>query len=101
MAQRPGPPTRAPRLRPPQQRDAVRALFYGDAPHRLAGAQQSLLAALTRAGEFGLDPHLVFPAPGVFEQACRDGGLRVTVLPAPPAFQSFGKALLEISWTAQ
>ncbi len=79
----------------------MRALFFGDTPHRLAGAQKQLLAALLLAPEFGVDPHIVFPAAGAFEGACREAGLRVTVLDAPPAFQSFGKALLKKSWLGQ
>ena len=79
----------------------MRALFFGDVPHRLAGAQKSLLAALRHVTEFGVEPSVVFPADGVFVQACRAAGLRVRILPAPPAFQSFGRALTRLGWAGQ
>lgn len=75
----------------------MRAVFFGDVPHRIAGAQKSLLSAVVMAQEHGLEPVLVFPAAGAFEERCRREGLRVHVLDGPPSFQVFGKALLRAS----
>src|SRR5215211_4085224 len=71
----------------------IRAVFFGDTPHRLAGAQRSLIAVLPVMREFGVDPTVVVPGDGVFVDACRAADLRVHVLPAPPAFQMFGRSL--------
>jgi glycosyltransferase involved in cell wall biosynthesis len=80
---------------------SLRALFFGDVPHRIAGAQKSLLTAVLRAREYGLEPVMVFPAEGAFEKKCRADGLRVHVLPGPPSFSVFGKALLRKSLVDQ
>jgi glycosyltransferase involved in cell wall biosynthesis len=80
---------------------ALRALFFGDVPHRIAGAQKSLLTAVLAAREHGLEPTMVFPAEGAFEKKCRAEGLRVRVLPGPPSFALFGKALLRKSLADQ
>jgi L-malate glycosyltransferase len=80
---------------------ALRALFYGDVPHRIAGGQKSLLTAVLKAREFGLDPVMVFPGEGAFEKKCRAEGLRVRLSPGPPSFNVFGKALLRKSLAAQ
>jgi len=79
----------------------LRALFFGDVPHRIAGAQKSLLSAVLGARRFGLDPAMVFPGEGAFEQRCRAEGLRVHVLAGPPSFAVFGKALLRKSYAEQ
>ena len=79
----------------------MKALFFGDVPHRIAGAQKSLLSAVKMARDFGLDPVMVFPAEGAFEKRCRDEGVRVRVLPGPPSFSVFGKALLRKSKAEQ
>ncbi len=79
----------------------LRALFFGDVPHRLAGAQKSLLLSLSRLAAHGVEPVVAFPATGLFEQACRGAGLRVRIVDSPPAFQSFGKALMRMSVTQQ
>lgn len=79
----------------------VRAVFFGDAPHRVAGAQKSLLTAVSAARAHGLDPVMVFPAEGAFERLCRAEGLAVRVLPGPPSFSVFGKALLRGSMLDQ
>lgn len=78
-----------------------RVIFYGDAPHRIAGAQKSLLTAVLMGREHGLDPVMVFPAEGPFEKKCRAEGLAVRVLPGPPSFSVFGKALLRASMAEQ
>lgn len=75
----------------------LRAVFFGDVPHRIAGAQKSLLTAVRHAQRFGLEPVMVFPAQGAFEERCRADGLRVHVLAGPPSFSVFGKALLRQS----
>lgn len=79
----------------------MRAIFFGDVPHRMAGAQRSLLAALRHVADLGLDPTVVFPGEGLFADACREAGLRVRVLPAPPSFHSFGRALTRIGVASQ
>jgi glycosyltransferase involved in cell wall biosynthesis len=75
----------------------MRALFFGDVPHRIAGAQKSLLTAVLKGRAFGLEPTMVFASGGAFEQKCRDEGLRVRLLPGPDTFTVFGKALLRQS----
>lgn len=77
-------------------RGLTRAFFFGDTPHRLAGAQRSLLAGVLASRAHGVEPVMVFPAGGAFPDACRAAGLRVRVLDAPPAFHSFGRALLRL-----
>lgn len=44
---------------------------------------------------------MVFPAEGLFADRCRSEGLPVEVLDAPPAFTTFGKALLRKSLVGQ
>lgn len=75
----------------------MRALFFGDVPHRIAGGQKSLLTAIVAARDFGLDPVMVFPGPGAFVEKCRAADLRVHILEGPPSFTLFGKALLRKS----
>lgn len=74
----------------------MRALFFLDTPHRVAGAQRSLLAAVTQARELGLDPLMVLPTDGLFGDTCRAAGLETRVLEGGAAFRSFGKALLRL-----
>ncbi|MBK8252335.1 MAG: hypothetical protein IPK82_06665 [Polyangiaceae bacterium] len=75
----------------------MRALFFGDVPHRIAGGQKSLLTAIAAARDVGLDPVMVFPGPGAFVEKCRAADLRVHILEGPPSFTLFGKALLRKS----
>ena len=75
----------------------VKALFFGDTPHRLAGAQRSLLAALRRIGEHGIDPLVVFPAGGAVVDAYREAGVPVRIVEAPPVYTSFNKQVLRLS----
>ncbi len=79
----------------------MRTVFYCDAPHRIAGAQKSLLTAVAAARSFGLEPTMVFPAEGAFEVKCRSEGVRTVVLSGPPSFTLFGKALLRKSLLGQ
>jgi len=74
----------------------MKVLFYGDYQNRVGGAQKSLLAALERIGNHGIEAVLTFPGRGAFEQLCRDRGIDVRVLEGPPAFQTFGKVLLNL-----
>jgi glycosyltransferase involved in cell wall biosynthesis len=74
----------------------MRAAFYVDSPHRLAGSQRSLLAALGRVHEHGVEPVVVVPGTGLFVDACRTRGIEVSVLPGSEAYQSFGRALLRM-----
>jgi len=75
----------------------VKILFFGDTPHRLAGAQKSLLVSLTSISELGIEPVVAFPFEGIFEGACRKAGLDVRIVPSPPALHSFGRALMRLS----
>ncbi len=75
----------------------VRVLFFGDTPHRLAGAQRSLLAALTRIGSHGIEPLVIFPGPGAVEEAYRAAGVPTRIVDAPPALLLFNKRLLAMS----
>ncbi|NUP07109.1 MAG: glycosyltransferase family 4 protein [Polyangiaceae bacterium] len=79
----------------------MRVLFFGDVPHRLAGAQKSLLLSLTRIGVHGIEPVVVFPFDGIFAQACRDAGLDVRLLDSPPSMQAFNRQLLHASTFAK
>jgi glycosyltransferase involved in cell wall biosynthesis len=72
----------------------VRALFFGDTPHRLAGAQRSLMAALTRLGAHGIEPLVIFPGPGAVEEAYRAAGIETRIVAAPPSLLLFNKQLL-------
>jgi glycosyltransferase involved in cell wall biosynthesis len=74
----------------------MRALFFGDTPHRLAGAQRSLLAAVTAARAHGLEPLMVFPSDGTYPQACRAAGLPVRVVEGTDAYRTFGRKLLRL-----
>ncbi|MFO0555096.1 MAG: glycosyltransferase [Polyangiaceae bacterium] len=75
----------------------MRALFFGESPHRIGGAQKSLLAALRHVRRFGLDPIVAFPAGGVYADAVRQAGLDVRILEAPAAINTYGKALLRLA----
>ncbi len=79
----------------------MRALFFGDVPHRLAGAQKSLLLSLSRLAAHGVEPVVAFPHGGLFEEASRRAGLDVRIVESPPAFQSFGRALMRLSAMGQ
>lgn len=73
----------------------MRALFFVDVPHRLGGAQRSLLASVQGLRGHGIEPHVVFPGPGLCVDAYRAAGLRTTILPGPESLLVFGKKLLE------
>jgi glycosyltransferase involved in cell wall biosynthesis len=74
----------------------TRVAFFLDVPHRMAGAQRSLLAVLPHLHRYGVEPLAVAPAPGMFVDRVREAGVAVTVLDAPAAYQTFGKALLRL-----
>jgi len=75
----------------------VRALFFTDTPIRLAGAQKSLLTAVTRARELGLvDPVMVMPSDGLFREACEALRLEHRVLEGSKAYRTFGRGLLRM-----
>ena len=76
--------------------DPVRVLFFGDTPHRLAGAQRSLLAALTRIGAHGVEPLVIFPGPGAVEEAYRAARVPTRIVEAPPSLLLFNKRLLAL-----
>ncbi len=79
----------------------TRALFFADTPHRLAGGQRSLIAALSVIHEADIVPTVVVPSDGILADACRRAGLAVVVLAAPPAFHAFGRALTRKSIWSQ
>jgi len=75
----------------------VRALFFLETPHRLAGAQRSLLAALSRIHTYGIDPLVVFPGSGSVEEAYRGAGINTRIVPAPPSLMLFNKRFLGLT----
>jgi glycosyltransferase involved in cell wall biosynthesis len=74
----------------------VRALLFVDVPHRLAGAQRSLLAAARGLAAHGVAAKVVFPGPGMCLDAFQATGIPVRIVPAPPALMVFQKKLLRI-----
>ncbi|HEY4122804.1 MAG TPA: glycosyltransferase family 4 protein [Byssovorax sp.] len=80
---------------------STRALFFVDTPHRLAGSQRSLLAALARVNEHGVDPLLVVPADGIVVERARAAGVRVRVVDAPPSFHVYDRRLVDRGWASQ
>ena len=79
----------------------TRAVFFGDTPHRLAGSQRSLLAAVVAAQGGGLEPVMLFPGDGAAPDAFRAAGIRVRIVEGTQAFQTFGKVLLNMSALGQ
>ena len=91
------PPVLVHEARPP-----LRAAFFGDYPHELAGATKSLLSAVVDARDRGLlEPVVVLPAEGVVADVFREGGIEVRILRGSPAYDSFGKALLRLRMQQQ
>lgn len=80
----------------PPPSSPLRALFFVEVPHRVAGAQRSLLAAVRELPALGVEPLVVFPGEGMCVDAFRAAGVRVLVLPAPPSLLVFGKKLLRL-----
>lgn len=74
----------------------MKALFFLDVPHRLAGSQRSLLAAVEGLPALGVEPLIVAPGPGMCLDAFGALGLRTLVLPAPESLLVFGKKLLRV-----
>lgn len=72
----------------------MRVLFFVETPHRLAGSQRSLLAALTRINRHGVTPLAVFPGPGVVEETYRGAGVPTRIVEAPASLLRFNKQLL-------
>jgi glycosyltransferase involved in cell wall biosynthesis len=52
----------------------------------LGGSEWVLLDFVTRAARFGVEPVVVLPKSGPLEDACREGGVPVTVAPADDEF---------------
>ncbi|MFO0552336.1 MAG: glycosyltransferase [Polyangiaceae bacterium] len=75
----------------------MKVLFFGDTPHRVAGAQKSLLAALSRISEYGIEPLVVFPFDHLYPRLCREAGLDVRILPGPPSYHVFNQGLRRLS----
>jgi glycosyltransferase involved in cell wall biosynthesis len=73
---------------------SLRVMFFLETPHRLAGSQRSLMAALTRIRGHGIDPLVVFPGPGQVEEAYRTAGIPTRIVEAPPSLLLFNKRLL-------
>lgn len=74
----------------------LRTLFFLDAPHRLSGAQRSLLTAVRRIADHGVAALVVAPAEGVCVDAFRAAGLDTRVVPAPESLLAFGKRLFRL-----
>lgn len=75
----------------------MRAVFFTDTPIRLAGAQKSLLTAVTRARDLGLvEPIMVMPSGGLFRDACEAHRLEHRVLEGSKAYSTFGRGLLRL-----
>jgi glycosyltransferase involved in cell wall biosynthesis len=70
-------------------------------PHRLNGAQRSLLNLLVGLRERSYRPVVVFSGPGRCVDAYAQEGLDVRVLDVPPAFREYGKAWMRRSYAAQ
>ncbi len=79
----------------------MRALFFVETPHRLAGAQRSLMVALTRVAAHGIEPLAVFPGPGAVEEAYRAAGIPTRIIAAPPSLLLFNKRLLALGARAR
>lgn len=79
----------------------MRAVFYVDTPHRMAGSQRSLLVALQAGRELGLAPLVVTPTGGAFVSACEAASLPVEVLEGSTAYRTFGKKLLRLDGWGQ
>jgi glycosyltransferase involved in cell wall biosynthesis len=83
--------------RAPRATVTVKVVFFGDTPHRLAGAQRSLLASLRPIAAHGIEPLVVFPAGGTVVDAYREAGVPVRILEAPPVYGAFNKQVLGMS----
>lgn len=68
-----------------------RVLFFVETPHRVAGAQRSLLAALGRMGAHGIEPQVIFPGDGACVEAYRAAHIPTRVVPGPPALTMFNR----------
>lgn len=79
----------------------MRAFFFVETPHRLAGAQRSLMVSLTRISNHGIEPLAVFPGPGPVEEAYRESGVPTRVIEAPPSLLLFNKRLLALGTRAR
>lgn len=74
----------------------MRVAFFLDSPHRMTGAQRSLLAAVGVIGDYGISAQVVTPAEGPLPRAFRQAGVEVRCLEAPPAFHVYGKGLFAL-----
>lgn len=75
----------------------MRVVFFLETPHRLAGAQRSLMTALTRIAAHGVDPLVVFPGTGIVEETYRAAGIPTRVVVAPPSLLLFNKRVLQLN----
>src|SRR5690606_19203353 len=62
----------------------LRVAFFVETPHRLTGAPRSLLAALSRIEDYGIDTSVDFRASGTIEEAFSAAGGRTRDAQAPP-----------------
>ena len=71
-------------------------LFFADTPHRMGGAQRSLLAQLSVLPRHGIAPIVVFPAAGrMLDEAAR-ARLETVLLPAPEPLLRYEQRLLAL-----
>lgn len=69
--------------------------------HRFTGSQRQLLKLVKQLPKYGVEPLAVFPGVGPCLKAFREAGIAAFVLPAPPALDVWGKALLRMPRRSQ
>jgi len=74
-----------------------RAMFFVEVPHRVGGAQRSLLAAIQELPTRDWHPMAVFPGEGECVRMFREAGIETHVEPAPERAMIFNKGMLKIS----
>lgn len=74
----------------------MKVLFFVDTPHRMGGAQRSLLALLGKIRAHGVEPLVVFPAGGLVHDAAAEAGLAPRVVEPPEPLMQFDQALLRL-----
>jgi L-malate glycosyltransferase len=72
-------------------------MFFVEVPHRVGGAQRSLLAAIRELPSKGWHPFAVFPGEGECVRMFREANIETHVVPAPERALIFNKGLLKIS----
>jgi glycosyltransferase involved in cell wall biosynthesis len=81
----------------PARRSPLRVLYLSAYPHRLAGANRSLLELVSHLPRGEVRPLVALTAEGPVAQAYRAVGLEPILLPVPAALNTFGGGLLRAS----